>query len=72
VMNVPGVKDFHHIHVWGISTSENALTAHVVLDRQLIPEEEHKIKAEIRNILEQFDILHITLETERENGFPPV
>lgn len=28
---VPGVKAVHHIHVWAISTTENALTAHVVL-----------------------------------------
>jgi cobalt-zinc-cadmium efflux system protein len=70
VMNVPGVKDFHHIHVWGISTSENALTAHVVLDMKLNPEDEHSVKIEIRNILEHYDIHHITLETERENDFP--
>lgn len=29
---VPGVRAVHHIHVWAISTTENALTAHVVLD----------------------------------------
>ena len=28
---VPGVEAVHHIHVWAISTTENALTAHVVL-----------------------------------------
>ena len=29
---VPGVRAVHHIHIWAISTTENALTAHVVLD----------------------------------------
>src|SRR6202021_1166015 len=27
-VNIAGVKDLHHIHVWAISTTENALTAH--------------------------------------------
>jgi cobalt-zinc-cadmium efflux system protein len=26
-----GVQDFHHIHIWALSTTENALTGHVVL-----------------------------------------
>jgi cation diffusion facilitator family transporter len=28
---LPGVDDVHHIHIWAISTTENALTAHIVL-----------------------------------------
>jgi cobalt-zinc-cadmium efflux system protein len=26
---LPGVLDVHHLHVWGLSTSQNALTAHL-------------------------------------------
>jgi cobalt-zinc-cadmium efflux system protein len=69
VMKIPGVKDLHHIHIWGISTAENALTAHLVLDQSVSPEEEKKIKTETKNILEQLGIHHITLETERVNDF---
>ncbi|MEO7766117.1 MAG: cation diffusion facilitator family transporter, partial [Ferruginibacter sp.] len=29
-IEIEGVVDFHHIHVWAISTTENALTAHLV------------------------------------------
>lgn len=29
---IPGVVDIHHIHVWSLSTKENALTAHVVME----------------------------------------
>jgi cobalt-zinc-cadmium efflux system protein len=28
--NLPGVLNVHHLHVWGLSTSQSALTAHVV------------------------------------------
>jgi cobalt-zinc-cadmium efflux system protein len=58
------VKDFHHIHIWAISTTENALTAHLVVDRncsmELIEQLKHKIKHEL---LHQ-NIQHATLEIE--------
>lgn len=66
-MKVPGVKDFHHVHIWAMSTRENALTAHLVLAYDSTIEEEKKIKAEIKHQLFHKNIHHITLETEREN-----
>ncbi|CAK0757923.1 hypothetical protein CCP3SC1AL1_2490004 [Gammaproteobacteria bacterium] len=27
----PGVSDVHDLHVWGMSTTENTLTAHLVI-----------------------------------------
>ena len=62
-----GVKDLHHIHIWAISTTENALTGHLVLERNISIEEEQKIKQELKHQLEHKNIQHITLETEREN-----
>src|ERR1700712_4657938 len=32
-----GVKDVHHMHVWALSTTENALTAHLVIRAELLP-----------------------------------
>ena len=29
--SVPGVSEVHDLHIWGISTTENALTAHLVM-----------------------------------------
>jgi cobalt-zinc-cadmium efflux system protein len=65
-MNVTGIKDFHHIHVWAISTTENALTAHLVLNENISIEQEQLIKHELKRELEQHNIQHITLETERD------
>lgn len=67
VMKIAGVKDFHHIHVWAISTTENALTAHLVLQQNIPIEEEQKIKHEIKHQLQHKNIHHITIETEWEN-----
>ena len=31
MMKQEGVMDVHHVHIWSISTTETALTAHVVI-----------------------------------------
>ena len=51
----------HHIHIWAISTTENALTAHIVLKQ---PESMQEVKHLIRHRLEDFGIGHATLEFE--------
>jgi cobalt-zinc-cadmium efflux system protein len=64
---INGVKELHHIHVWAMSTTENALTAHLVLDEKISVEEEQKIKADLKHQLFHQNIQHTTLETERSN-----
>lgn len=66
-LKIAGVKDIHHIHVWAISTTENGLTAHLVLQQEITIEQENKIKHELKHQFEHQNIHHITLETEREN-----
>ena len=58
---LPCVDDVHHIHIWAISTTENALTAHIVLKQ---PEGMQEVKHLIRHRLEDFGIGHATLEFE--------
>jgi cobalt-zinc-cadmium efflux system protein len=66
-IKVTGVIDLHHIHIWAISTTENALTAHLVLQQDTTTEQEQKIKHKLKHEFEHKNIHHITLETEREN-----
>ena len=58
---VEGVAAVHHIHVWAISTTENALTAHVVLSTT---ERLAEVKAALKATLAAADIRHVTLEFE--------
>ena len=58
---LPGVDDVHHIHIWAISTTENALPAHIFLKQ---PEGMQEVKHLIRHRLEDFGIGHATLEFE--------
>ncbi|MBK9982114.1 MAG: cation transporter [Saprospiraceae bacterium] len=64
---VDGVKDVHHVHIWAISTTENAMTAHLVLGKNVSCEEEQKIKHDLKHEFLHLNIHHSTLETEREN-----
>jgi cobalt-zinc-cadmium efflux system protein len=66
VEKISGVQDFHHIHIWALSTTENALTGHVVLKKEIGIEAQEKIKKEIKHRLLHFNIQHVTLETETE------
>ena len=68
VCGMKGVKDFHHIHVWALSTTENALTAHLVVannsDMAAIEDLKHRVKHEL---LHQ-NIQHATLEIETDGA----
>ncbi|NLU92936.1 cation diffusion facilitator family transporter [Chitinophaga sp. Ak27] len=59
---INGVKDIYHIHVWALSTTENALTAQVKLDPQLTALAIEDLKKELRHELEHLGIRHATLE----------
>ncbi len=55
------VTGVHHVHVWAISTTEVALTAHVVVDEL---KEMGAVKHALRHRLHEAGITHCTLEME--------
>jgi cation diffusion facilitator family transporter len=57
IRTIEGVTDIHHVHIWAISTTENALTAHIVLKEANRMEE---IKHLIREQLKIFNIEHVS------------
>ncbi|GAB3025873.1 cation diffusion facilitator family transporter [Spirosoma pulveris] len=61
---VTGVRDVHHVHIWAMSTTENALTAHLVLEPGLSDPQITALKNDARHRLEHRKISHATLETE--------
>lgn len=58
---VPGVKSYHHMHIWALSTTENALTVHIVTDDMQQMEE---LKCNLKHRLRDAGIAHATLEFE--------
>lgn len=61
---VDHVSDVHHLHVWAISTTENALTAHVVVDDE---HEASAVRKALKEALRKQGIHHATIEIEGEN-----
>jgi cobalt-zinc-cadmium efflux system protein len=66
IETVQGVKDFHHVHIWALSTNENALTAHMVVEKNTDMTAIEKLKHTVKHELEHLNISHATLEIETE------
>jgi cobalt-zinc-cadmium efflux system protein len=62
IARTPHVNRVEHVHVWALSTTENALTAHVVIDDQLSFEKKLQVIGEIKHTLEHHNIQHSTIE----------
>ncbi len=65
VAAVPHVVRVSHVHVWALSTTENALTAHVVVDDQLSFDGKLQVVDKIKHELEHHNIHHSTIELVR-------
>lgn len=66
--NLPHCQRFYHVHIWALSTTENALTGHLVVDADLPLAEIDTIKHELRHRLEHLNIQHATIEIETANN----
>ena len=67
IKEVDGVIDVHHLHIWAISTSQNAMTAHVIIQPDISIENQNNLKKNIKHKLENVNIQHATLEFETED-----
>ena len=65
----PGVKGLHDLHIWPISTTETALTAHLLMSEPPADDEFlHKLAMQLQ---EMFKISHATFQIERGDGDHP-
>ncbi len=59
---LPGVLEVHDLHIWGLSTTETALTAHLVMADGAGEHRPHALATALRD---RFGIGHVTLQVER-------
>jgi cobalt-zinc-cadmium efflux system protein len=63
--NLPGVSEVHHLHIWAMSTTETALTAHLVKRN---PADDDRLLAKAaKELHDQFGIEHTTIQWERQD-----
>jgi cobalt-zinc-cadmium efflux system protein len=64
--DLPGVKGVHDLHIWAMSTSETALTAHLL--KPEASDDDTLIEQAGRELQQRFGIAHITIQWERRPG----
>lgn len=65
LLALPNVKSIHDLHVWAMSTTENAMTVHLVAKEENNFE---KLHSEVNKmLLEKFKISHVTVQIEFNN-----
>jgi cobalt-zinc-cadmium efflux system protein len=78
---LPGVTDVHDLHIWGMSTTDVALTAHVVrpegepaavsrdggvaVAERAVTDDDSLLRAAAKLLHDRFGIVHATLQVER-------
>ena len=60
-----GVVNVHHVHIWPISTTETALTAHIVIPESSMLED---VTDRVKDYLDGIGIHHSTLEMETKSS----
>ncbi|HWH63244.1 MAG TPA: cation diffusion facilitator family transporter, partial [Ginsengibacter sp.] len=66
IINQRNITDVHHIHIWALSTTENALTAHISLNDALSFNEKMDLVQNLKHELMHHKIHHSTIEIETE------
>ena len=62
ILEIDGINDIHHIHVWSMDGISNNATMHIVSKSKNIK----KIKEKVREELKEHGIGHVIIETEDE------
>ena len=65
----PGVKGLHDLHIWPISTTHTALTAHLLMPNP--PADDEFLHDLAMQLQEMFKISHATFQIERGDGDHP-
>ena len=64
IIGQPNIVEAHHIHIWALSTTENALTAHISLSENIDFNEKMKLVQNLKHKLMHHKIHHSTIEIE--------
>lgn len=63
LLSLPGVTQIHDLHIWGLSTREVALTAHLVMPDAHLTDENYLHIARV--LKHDYSIDHVTLQVEK-------
>ena len=61
--DIPGVEDVHDLHIWALSTSDTAMTVHLVIPSGQTDQFIYDLRRELHD---RFGIEHVTVQIEKE------
>ena len=64
ILSNKSVENLHHLHIWALSSTENAITVLVILKKEVNINEIRSIKKDIKHNLEHHNIQHSTIEVD--------
>lgn len=66
LLGIDGVTEVHDLHIWGMSTRENCLIAHLVMPNNTLWDSEESYAAIGSHMESHFSIHHVTLQVEKD------
>jgi cobalt-zinc-cadmium efflux system protein len=66
LLGLPGVRELHDLHIWAMSTTDTALTVHLVMD--VYPRDDGFLADVAQHLDHEFGINHATVQMERETA----
>lgn len=64
LQTLPGVRDIHHVHLWGVDDQDTHFEAHIEVDDMPVSQTEPLLDAIEQRLHDQFGINHVTLQFE--------
>jgi cobalt-zinc-cadmium efflux system protein len=63
LLSKPGVAGFHDLHIWALSTQENAMSVHLYMPDEILSD---TLRAEwVEQLRHEFNIQHVTIQVEK-------
>lgn len=71
LLDIDGISDIHHQHLWSLDGENHVLTAHVIVnqDEGFNSDKYIATKQSIAEVLEQYSLAHTTIEIELQQEF---
>jgi len=64
IRGIPGVNEAHDVHIWTITSNIYALSAHLVIDDQMVSKSVDIVRSVRQELAQRFNISHTTLQLE--------
>jgi cobalt-zinc-cadmium efflux system protein len=67
IQDIPGVNEVHDVHIWMITSNIYALSAHLVIDDQMVSRSMDIVTTVRQDLARRYNISHTTLQLECES-----